>query len=105
MYPDWRVFIMTDKHPRNKKENTKGKQQEAVRGAIERFFGVLLCKYPMLRNPCSLWWYKDDMANIMGACVITHKMTVLERKAHYTGTRKNRVEMDAAESEGAGATT
>jgi len=45
------------------------------------------------------------MANVMEACVIMHNMTVLERKANYNGTRKARVATDAAETEGAGATT
>lgn len=104
VYPDWRVFVKTLKHPKNRKEKNFGKQQEAVRKAIERFFGVLFRKYRMLRNPFSLW-YTHDMANIMEACVIVHNMTVPERKAQYTGTRKARVATDAAESEGAGATT
>jgi len=104
VYPDWRVLIKTYKHPKNRNKKNFGKQQEAVRKAIERLFGVLFRKYRMLRNPCSLW-YTDDMANIMEAGVIMHKMTVLERKANYTGTRKARVATDAAETEGAGATT
>jgi len=45
------------------------------------------------------------MANIMEAFVIMHNMTVLERKANYTGTRKARMATDAAETEGGGATT
>jgi len=104
VYPDWRVFIKTYKHPKNRKKKNFGKQQEAVRKASERLFGVLFRKYRMLRNPCSLW-YTDDMANIMEVGVIMHNMTVLERKANYTGTRKARVATDAAETERAGATT
>lgn len=86
------------------RRQTCGKQQQAFRKAIERFFGVFFRKYCMLSNPCSLW-YTDDMANIMEACVIIHNMTMLERKEQYTGTRQVRVETDAAESEGARATT
>jgi len=104
VYPDWRVFIKTNKHPKNRKKKNFGKQQEVVRKAIERFFGVLCCKYRMMRNPCSLW-YADDMANIMEACVIMHNMTVLETKANSTGTHKAHVATDAAKTEGAGATT
>lgn len=104
VYPDRRVFIKTCKHPQNRKEKNFGKQQEAVRKAIERFFGVLFRKYRMLRNPCSLW-YKEDIAYILEACVIMHSMTVIERKDNYTGTRKARVAADAAEAEGSGATT
>jgi len=104
IYPDWRVFVKTYKTPRNKKEKTFGKQQESVRKAIERFFGVLFRRYRILRQPCALW-FKEDMACIMQACVIMHNMTVRERKATYTGTRAARVEADAAETEDAGTTT
>jgi len=90
IYPDSRVFVKTYKNPRNKKEKTFGKQQEAVRKGIERFFGVLLRRYRMLRQPCCLW-YKEDVTDIMEACVIMYNMTVTERKAGYTGTRKARV--------------
>lgn len=103
VYPDWRVFVKTYKCPKHRKEKTFRKQQEAVRKAIERFFGVLFRKYRILRNLCSLW-YTNDVANVMEACVLTHNVTVLERKDQYTRTRKARVSTDAAESKGAGAT-
>lgn len=104
IYPDWRVFIKTYTNPKSSKEKNFGRQQEAVRKAVERFFGVLSRKYRMLRNPCSLW-YKEDMASIMEACVIRQSMTVLERKCNFTGTRKARITADATEAEGAGRTT
>jgi len=65
---------------------------------------VLSRRYRILRQACA-FWFKEDMACIMQACVIIHNMTVRERKATYTGTRAARIEADAAEAEDAGATT
>lgn len=104
IYPDWRVFIKTYKNPKSRKERDFGKQQEAVRKAFGRFFGVLFRKYRMLCNPCSLW-FKETMAYIIEACVILHNMTVIDKKGNFTGTRKARITVDAAEAEGAGTTT
>lgn len=102
--PDWWDFVKTVKNPTNKKEKTFGRQQECVRKAIERFFGVLFRKYRILRNPGSLW-HKEDMTDVMEACDIMHNMTVRERKARYTGTREARIRCVSAEAESTGVTT
>jgi len=104
IYFDWRVFVKTCKKPLNKKQKTSGKHQEGVRKVIEMFIGVLLRRYRLLRQPCTVW-FQEDMAVIMGACVIMHNMTAKERKAACTGTRVARVAADAAEVEHAGMTT
>ena len=98
------MFVKAYKTPRNKKEKTFGKQQDSVRKAIERFFGVLFRRYRILRQPFALW-FKEDMACIMQACVNMYTMTVREPKATYTGTRAARVEEDASKAEHAGTTT
>jgi len=81
-----------------------GKQQQSVRKAIEQFFGVLIRRYRILRQPCALC-FKEDMACIMQACVMMHSMTMRELKAACTSTRAARMEADAAKAEDAGTTT
>lgn len=104
IYPDRGVCVKSVQRSKNKREKTFGKQQEALRKAIERFFGVLFRKYRILRNLRSLL-FMEDMAYIVENCVIMHNMTVKMRKSGYTGTRKARISVDTAEAESVGPTT
>ncbi len=49
IYPPWRIFIDTFANPRNKKEKAFSRQQESVRKAVERLFGVFK-RFGILRN-------------------------------------------------------
>ena len=53
--------------------------QEAARKDVERAFGVLQARFTILANPAR-FWYTDDLANVMRACIILHNMIVEDER-------------------------
>ena len=54
----------------------------AVRGSVERVFGVLLKQFGIIALP-SKPWSRDHMRSIIRACVIIHNMIVSKRRGFF----------------------
>uniref|UniRef100_A0A0D3BKW9 Zinc finger GRF-type domain-containing protein n=1 Tax=Brassica oleracea var. oleracea TaxID=109376 RepID=A0A0D3BKW9_BRAOL len=83
IYPDWATFIQSIHLPQSEKHSLFSKTQEAVRKDVERAFGVLQARFPVVRNPSNLW-DKHKIGNIMRACIILHNMIVEDERAERT---------------------
>lgn len=82
IYPNWALFVKTISEPRNDKDKNFSAAQEALRKDIERAFGVLTCRFQILKYPCR-FWYVEDMCNVVKACIVLHNMIVEERRDEY----------------------
>lgn len=96
VYPKLRFVISTFGSPKDEREKFFAQQQEGVRKAVERVFGVLFKKYQILYRPSRLW-NVVDMDNVVKACVIMHNMCCEERRSTFTGSRVMRVRLDETE--------
>ncbi|XP_022019320.1 uncharacterized protein LOC110919354 [Helianthus annuus] len=75
IYPEWAVFVKSFSRegtldPKRIKFN---KVQMAAHKNVERAFGVLQKKWRILSMPCRLY-EKDQIRNVMYACIILHNM-------------------------------
>ena len=61
--------------PMGNKRQYFAKAQEAARKDVERAFGVLQARFPIVRGPAR-FWDTQTLALIMRACVIMHNMIV-----------------------------
>ena len=59
------------------------KWQEHVRKDIERFFGVLVKKFGILKHHLR-GWYSSDIKQVVDCCVIIHNMTQEVQMTDYT---------------------
>ena len=65
-----------------------------MRKDIERAFGVLQARFPVVRNPSNIW-DKEKIGNIMRACIILHNMIVKNERS--PGTEDNVHEFEERE--------
>ncbi|KAJ9547406.1 hypothetical protein OSB04_019949 [Centaurea solstitialis] len=79
IYPAWAAFV---KSIISKKHKLFAEHQEGVRKDVERAFGVLQARFAFLRHPC-LVWDKENMGQIMIACIILHNMIVEDERHTY----------------------
>lgn len=56
--------------------------QESYRKDVERAFGVLQARWGIIRGAARLW-NKDDLHNVVNACIILHNMIVEEERSAY----------------------
>jgi hypothetical protein len=54
--------------------------QEATRKDVERAFGVLQARFAIVRMPAR-YWKKEDLHQIMKACIILHNMIIEDEGA------------------------
>lgn len=77
-----RHFVKTIRLPPTDKTKLFAKMQEGARKDVEHAFGVLQSRFAIVRGPVNLW-YRQDIADIMYACVILHNMIVEDERDSY----------------------
>jgi uncharacterized protein YifE (UPF0438 family) len=82
IYPDWATFVKTIHRPLSAKDKLFARFQEGERKAVERAFGVLQKRWAIIRHPARLW-EREELANIMYACVILHNMIIEDERGIY----------------------
>ncbi|XP_057775326.1 protein ALP1-like [Salvia miltiorrhiza] len=75
IYPEWTTLVKSFQHPQDPKRRKFKKMQEAAMKDVERAFGVLQARWEMIRGPSRLW-YKENITDIMYACIILHNMII-----------------------------
>ncbi|XP_048490536.1 uncharacterized protein LOC125492298 [Beta vulgaris subsp. vulgaris] len=83
IYPQWAAFIPTISLPQNEKESLFSQNQESKRKDVERAFGVLQARFPIIRQP-ALARDKEMLGKIMIACIIMHNMVVEDERDSYS---------------------
>ena len=71
--------MKTIRRPLTRKDKLYAKEQELTRKDVACAFGVLQSRFAIDQRPARIW-KKDDVVNIMQACVIFHNMIVEDEK-------------------------
>jgi hypothetical protein len=79
IYPEWAVFVKSIRMPISEKDKLYAEKQEGARKDIERAFGVLRHRFSILKRPARLY-DRDQLRDIVLACVILHNMIVEDEK-------------------------
>jgi hypothetical protein len=79
IYPEWAVFVKTITAPQTQEDKLYASMQEGARKDVECAFGVLQSRFDIVNRPSRLW-KREDVINIMQACVILHNMIVEDEK-------------------------
>ena len=82
IYLEWATFVKTINRPLSPKHKLFASYQEGERKAVERAFGVLQKRWAIIRHPARLW-EREELANIMYACVILHNMIIEDERGIY----------------------
>lgn len=79
IYPKWATLVQTIHEPRTAKKKYFAMKQESCRKDVERAFGVLQSRFAIVANPVR-FWKKDDLQDIMTACIIMHNMIIEDER-------------------------
>jgi hypothetical protein len=79
IYPECNVFVKTILFPRTEKERLFAQHQEEARKDVQRAFGVMQSRFPIVRGPIR-YFPRATLAKIFQACVILHNMAVEDEK-------------------------
>ncbi|CAL5083351.1 unnamed protein product [Urochloa decumbens] len=79
IYPECTAFVKTIPFPRTEKERLFAKHQEEARKDVQRAFGVLQSRFPIVRGPIR-FFQRATLGKILQACVILHNMAVQDEK-------------------------
>ncbi|TVU25077.1 hypothetical protein EJB05_27556, partial [Eragrostis curvula] len=82
IYPEWGTFVKTISSPLSLKHKCFASYQEGARKDVERAFGVLQKRWAIIRHPARLW-DREELADIMYACIIMHNMIVEDERGIY----------------------
>ena len=78
IYPSWPVFLTAPRAPQTNGQKKFTKKQESVRKDIERAFGVLKCRFRVLKHGL---FYRDlkKCDEVTQACFILHNLILEQR--------------------------
>ncbi|KAL8470837.1 hypothetical protein ACS0TY_033416 [Phlomoides rotata] len=79
IYPKWSTLVQTIREPRSNKHRYFASKQESCRKDVERALGVLQSRFHILANPVR-FWSKDDLRDIITACIIMHNMIIEDER-------------------------
>jgi Plant transposon protein len=82
IYHAWALFIKTIRNALSPKEKRSASAQEGVRKDVDRAFAALVARWHILKQPCRLA-SRDEMANVMIACILMNKMIVETGRDNY----------------------
>ena len=85
IYPDWPAFVKSVRHPMERKTQRFAAVQEGARKDIERAFGVLQARWAVICGP-AYGWDREQLSDIMTACIIMHNMIVEDEKSEAINT-------------------
>lgn len=77
--PESTVLVKTISFPRTEKERLFAQRHEEARTDVQRAFGVLQSRFPIVRGPIR-YFQRATLAKILQACVILHNMAVEDEK-------------------------
>ncbi|XP_057724086.1 uncharacterized protein LOC130940055 [Arachis stenosperma] len=98
IYPEWATFVKSISKPQDEKRKLFAQYQEGQRKYVERAFGVLQARFPIIRGPAH-FWEKKKLANIMRAYIILHNMIVEDEKDSYAENFTQGLEYDDVEND------
>ncbi|CAO2189305.1 unnamed protein product [Urochloa humidicola] len=99
IYPDWPAFVKSVRHPMERKTQRFAAVQEGARKDIERTFGVLQARWAVIRGP-AYGWKREQLSDIMTACIIMHNMIVEDEKSEATNTNFSNIGKQVKPSSG-----
>ncbi|XP_062206263.1 uncharacterized protein LOC133908286 [Phragmites australis] len=79
IYPEWATFVKPIPAPVGRKRQHFVVQQAAARKDVERAFGVLQSRFPIVRGVTRLW-DEETLSAIMTACIIMHNMIIEDER-------------------------
>jgi hypothetical protein len=82
IYPEWSAFAKSITRPQSQKHKLYAQRQESARKDVERAFGVLQKCWAIIHQPARLW-ERQELADIMYACIILHNMIVEDERGSY----------------------
>ncbi len=82
IYPEWAVFVKSIIRPQADKAKLYAQRQESTRKDVERAFGVFQKRWAIIRHLARIW-EREELADIMYACVILHNMIVEDERDTY----------------------
>ena len=71
--------MKTIPNPKGEKRARFAKEQESCRKDVERAFGVLQSRWPIVRHLARCWSI-ETLGDVMNACVIMHNMIVEDER-------------------------
>jgi hypothetical protein len=71
IYPTWAIFVKTITHAQGPKISHFATTQELARKDVERAFGVLQKRFPLIRSPAE-YWKPQVLWQIITFCIILH---------------------------------
>ena len=79
IYPEWATFLKTITLPLTEKDRLFAQHQEGARKDVECAFGILQKRWAIIRHPAHLW-DRQELEDIMMACIILHNMIVEDER-------------------------
>ncbi|XP_062182198.1 uncharacterized protein LOC133886543 [Phragmites australis] len=79
IYPEWATFVKPILSPVGRKRQHFVVQQATPRKDVERAFGVLQSRFPIVRGATRLW-DEETLFAIMTACIIMHNMIIEDER-------------------------
>ena len=79
IYSEWATFLKTITLPLTEKDRLFAQHQEGARKDVECAFGILQKRCAIIRHPARLW-DRQELEDIMMACIILHNMIVEDER-------------------------